>query len=160
MGAAPSHPATLDAIQTSAGALIGADGPALDSLDHRRRVGALTYLYKLQCWDPPPRLQRLVPPRLSRPTLGMTRASQIAYTTWHANKFENVLPVRSLDNARRAFPYSLICDWNALPAWFFDNGFDLAHLQSFKLRVHQHLGGQAVLNPALQRLRGRGARRN
>ena len=132
------------------------DGPELDSLDHRRRVGALTYLSKLQCWGPPPRLQRLVPPRLAQPVLGRTRASQLAHNTWHANKLANTFPVHSLDNARRAFPYAIIEDWNSLPAWFFDNGFDLKHMQTFKVRVHEHLGGKTVLNPAL--LRGRGAR--
>ena len=157
MGAAPTHLHSLDAVQASAEKLIGDGGPELDSLDHRRRVGALTYLYKLQCWSPPPRLQRLLPPRLVQPPLGRTRAGRQARVTWHANKFANPLPARSLDNARRAFPYGVIDDWNSLPEWFFDNGFDFAHLQSFKVRVHQHLGGKTVMNPNVAQLRrGRG----
>ena len=74
--------------------------------------------------------------------------------TWHAHKFENTLPVRSLDNARRAFPYGVIDDWNSLPAWFFGTGFDLKHMQRFKVRVHEFLGGKTTVNPAVRRLRG------
>ena len=154
MGAAPSHLASLDAVQQSAIKLIGANGPDLDSLDHRRRVGALTYLYKLQCWNPPPLLARLVPPRLPRPPQGRTRAASLARSTWHANKFQNVLPARNLDNARNAFPSGVIVDWNPLPTWFFADGFDFKHLQTFKVRVHKFLGGKVVFNPALARLRG------
>ena len=128
MGAAPTHLANLNAIQDSASKSIGDDGPELDSLDHRRPVGALTYLYKLQCWDPPPRLQRLVPPRLAQPPVGRTRASRLAHDTWHAYKFDNMLPVRSLDNARCAFPHGVIDDWTSLSALFFDGGFDFDNL--------------------------------
>ena len=98
----------------------------------------------------------MVPPLSSRPPAGRTRASKLAYDTWHEHKFENILPPRSLDNARRAFPFGVIEDWNALPAWFFDGGFDYHHLQTFKVRVHQFLGGKTVLNPALARMRTRG----
>ena len=78
MGAAPSHLKLLDDVQESAVKLIEAGGPELDTLDHRRRVGALAYLYKLQCWDAPERLKRMVPPRLPRPPMGRTRASRAA----------------------------------------------------------------------------------
>ena len=156
MGAAASHLETLDAVQASAVKLIGDDGLAIDTLSHRRRVGALTYLYKLQCWDPPPRLQQMVPPLLPRPAQGRTRASKLAHDTWHAHKLSNILPLRSLDNARRAFPFCVIDDWNSLPAWFFDDGISFDHLQTFKTRVHQFLGGKAVLNPALRQKHGRG----
>ena len=81
MGAAPSHLEHLDAVQRAAAHLIGEDGPELDSLDHRRRVGALTYLYKLRCWTswtPPVRLQDLVPPPLPQPPIGETRAMEPA----------------------------------------------------------------------------------
>ena len=60
----------------------------------------------------------------------------------------------SQQSARRAFPYCIIDDWNSLPAWFFDDGFALKHLQAFKVRVHKFLGGKVVFNPALARLRG------
>ena len=97
-----------------------------------------------------------MPPRLPRPPAGRTRASKFAYESWHPHKFQNVLPHRSLDNARRAFPFCAIDDWNSLPAWFFDGGFDFKNLQTFKIRVHNFLGGKSVLNPALVRLRKRG----
>ena len=116
IGAAPTPLAALDAVQHSIEKMIDDDELVLDSLDHRRRVGALTYLYKLQCWDAPPKLQRLVPPRLSQPPAGKTRGSQLAHASWHVNKFENVLPLRSLAHARRAFPFGVIDAWNSLPA--------------------------------------------
>ena len=142
MGAAPSHLEHLDAVQRAAAHLIGEDGPELDSLDHRRRVGALTYLYKLRCWTPPARLQNLVPPPLPQPPIGRTRASTLAHATWHADQFQNILPLRSLDNARRAFPYGVIADWNSLPVSFFDDGYHFDYLQRFKERAHHHLKGQ------------------
>ena len=153
MGAAPSHLAQLDAVQTSAEKFIGPGGPELDSLEHRRRVGALTYLYKLQCWDAPERMRRMIPPRMPRPPVGSTRASRAAYASWHPYKFVQPLPYKSLDNALHAFPFGVIDLWNTLPAWFFDKGFDLKYLQTFKVRVHKFLGGKAVFNPALVRLR-------
>ena len=144
MGAAPSHLQQLYAVQTSAETLIGLDGSALDSLEHRRRVGALTYLYKLQCWDAPERLKRMIPPRLPCPPVGSTRASRAARAAWHPYKFVQPLHCRSLDNALRAFPFGVIDLWNSLPAWFFDNGFDLKYLQTFKDRVHKLLGSKTV----------------
>ena len=45
---------------------------------------------------------------LPQPPIGRTRASTLAHATWHADQFQNILPLRSLDNARRAFPYGVI----------------------------------------------------
>ena len=44
MGAAESHLERLDAVQEEAARIIGPTASSLESLDHRRRVGALTYL--------------------------------------------------------------------------------------------------------------------
>ena len=91
MGAAPSNLGLLDEVQQAAEKLIGPDGPILDTLDHRRRVGALSYLYKLQCWDAPPRMQAMIPPRLPRPPLGRTRASRAEYESWHPHNLRSPL---------------------------------------------------------------------
>ena len=156
MGSAPSNLRLLDEVQLTAEKIIGPSGPVLDTLEHRRKVGALTYLFKLHCWNAPPRMQRMIPPRLPRPPLGRTRASRTAYESWHPYKLAQPLDYRSLDNALRAFLFGVIDTWNSLPAWFFDAGFDLKNMQTFKARVHQFLGGKIVLNPALARLRARG----
>ena len=50
MCAADTYVGALDGVQRRAGRAIG-EGIVLDSLAHRRKVGALTYLYKLQCGD-------------------------------------------------------------------------------------------------------------
>jgi len=139
MGAADCHLAQLDAVQEEAARIIGPAASALDSLDHRRRVGALTYLYKLQCWDAPERLSRMVPESLPRPPPGRTRLARNAYDTWHPHKFSSPLPVRSLDRALRAFPFGIINDWNKLPEDFFQQGFDFSHLQCFKNNVNKRM---------------------
>ena len=103
-------------------------------------------------------MQAMIPPRLPRPPLGRTRASRAEYESWHPHKFAQPLDYRSIDYALRAFPFGIIDTWNSLPAWFFDAGFDLKNLQTFKVRVHKFLGGKTVINPALAGLRARGAR--
>ena len=138
MGAADSHLAKLDDVQNAAIRLLGPDAPPLDSLDHRRRVGALTYLYKLQCWDCPSRLQDLVPPPLPYPE-GRTRAQRDAQITWHSKQFADPLPLFSSARAVRSFPNGLIDEWNSLPAEYFTRAYDLKSLQSFKEAVHREL---------------------
>ena len=56
MEAAEPHLRKLDAVQNAAFARLGpaaAELPNLNSLAHRRMVGALAYLFKLQSWTPP-----------------------------------------------------------------------------------------------------------
>ena len=139
MGAADSHLAGLDAVQADAARIIGPSAGSLESLDHRRRVGAHTYLYKLQCWDAPERLSRMIPEKLPRPPPGRTRLATHNHATWHPHKFSPPLPLRSLDRARRTFPFGIINEWNEFPQEFFQNGFDFSHLQKFKCNVNRHL---------------------
>ena len=139
MGAADSHLWKLDAVQNAAVAIIGPDVAALDSLNHRRKVGALTYMYKLQSWDVPPHLQRMIPPRMPQAARGRTRASIDAHQKWHGAMLSNPLPLRSTDNARRAFPYGILKDWNQLPADFFSDEFRLENVPKFKSKVNQFL---------------------
>ena len=51
MSAADSHLETSQAVQAAAVALLEPGAPPLDSLDHRRRVGALKDFEKIQSWD-------------------------------------------------------------------------------------------------------------
>ena len=97
MEAAEPHLRKLDAVQNAAFARLGpaaAELPNLNSLAHRRMVGALAYLFKLQSWTPPARLAALVPPPLPRPH-GRTRASQLELAQWHSAKLASTLPVRA-----------------------------------------------------------------
>ena len=138
MGAADTYLAKLDAVQDAAVTLFVPDAPPLDTLDHRRRVGALTYLYKLQSWECPDRLRAMVPPRLPCPA-GRTRAEVAARATWHRAKFANPLTFRSLARVQRSFPYGVIDDWNALPPALFTRDYTLEGLQDFKVSVHRAL---------------------
>ena len=155
MGAAPTHLRKLDAVQDAALALIGPcdDDLGIDPLAHRRRVGALTYLYKLRSWDAPSRLQRLVPAPLARAPR-RTRVNAAEFDAWHPAKFADMLPLRSPAYLARAFPFCVVEVWNALPASFFVAGFALSGVQAFKVAVHRHFGGTP---PALHRRTGRAA---
>jgi len=139
MGAAACHLEQLDEVQELAARIIGPSASSLDSLDHRRRVGALTYLYKLQSWEAPERLTRMIPERQPRPPPGRTRLARQAHDTWHPHKFSSKLPLRSLDRACRAFPFGVLREWNSLPEVVFQKGFDLSLLQDFKCNVNRHL---------------------
>ena len=139
MGAAPTHLDRLDSVQRSAAALIGPAAARLDFLEHRRRVGALTYLYKLQCWEVPPMLRQMIPERLARPTWGRTRASQAAHDGWHEHMLTPLLPGPGPDILRRSFPACVVADWNRLPADFFSGGIERSKLQTFKVNVHRFL---------------------
>ena len=88
MGAAQTNLKRLDRVQEGAAGLkIEAEADILDSLGHRRRVGALAYLYKLQSWDAPGKLRQMIPPKLERPPRGRTHASSREQDSRHANKY-------------------------------------------------------------------------
>ena len=53
MGAAQSNLKRLDRFHDAASLIVGEEVTSLDSLEHRRRVGAIRYLYKIQSWDAP-----------------------------------------------------------------------------------------------------------
>ena len=81
MGAAQSNVKRLDRVQDAAAFIIVDEAGALDSLEHRRRVGSLMYLYKIQSWVVPDKLRQMIPPRLERPPRGRTRASALEHDT-------------------------------------------------------------------------------
>ena len=126
----------------AAGLTIGAEVHTLGSLEHRRRIGALAHLYKLQSWGAPEKLRQMIPSKLERPPRGRTRASAREHDSWHENKFQPVPAGIGPDYIARGFPFCIIKDWNRLPANFFTDGFDIAHLQSFKCKVNNFLRSQ------------------
>ena len=113
----------------------------LDSLHHRRKVAALTYLYKLRCGSVPKRLSDMVPPPLPKPLPASlaTRGSILAVNAWHPVHLKNPLAANALEVTRRSFPYCIISDWNRLPPELFDGTFQLSKLQKFKTSVHRFL---------------------
>ena len=148
MGAADSHLAKLGAVQAQALTMMGQPRGHWDALVHRRTVGALCYLYKLQCEDIPPRLSSMIPPKLLQPIAWITRGSQSASAAWHPNMFQK-LPHTSSDLARRAFPYGVVDDWNALPASLLDEKPSRSRLQFFKCAANAHLRHLTQNLPAL-----------
>ena len=137
MGATPHTLGKLDLVQKRAADIIG--NSTLDTLSHRRTVAALTYLFKLLCMDGPERLKNMIPPFAPRPPAGTTRLQKNDAASWHQLKLVNPLPTRSLDNARRSFPYGVIETWNALPKCIFPEEVDIKHLQTFKKSTNDYL---------------------
>ena len=112
MGAAPSHLALLDKVQACALKTIGPD-TILQTLQHRRTVSALCYMYKLLCCDPPPQLASIVPaprPALQTP---VTRAQHVLSDA-HPFQLSLDLPVRCPNLARRPFPHCVVELWSGL----------------------------------------------
>ena len=107
MGAAQTNLKRLDRVQEAAALIIGAGADTLDSLEHRRRVGALAYLYKLKSWDAPEKLRQMIPPKLERPPRGRTRASAREHDSWHGNSFSRYLPVSAPTISREDFLFAL-----------------------------------------------------
>ena len=56
--------------------------------------------------------------------------------------FSRCLPVSAPITSREDFFFCIIEDWNILPANFFTDGFDIAHLQSLKCKVNNFLRSQ------------------
>ena len=129
--------------------IMGTAGSQLDSLDHRRKVGALSYFYKLQCRSGPTRLLSMIPPPLARPAVGRTRASLTASDAWHPRMFALPSP-NSNDQLKRAFPYGIVPLWNSLPHEILDEEPSLSRLNHFKSSVNLHLRSHVRNGPSLQ----------
>ena len=137
MSAAPTYLHRLDRLQERAMRTIGPD-VFVDGLDHRRRVGAITYLFKLMCAEAPAEVAKLVPARLQLPRRPITRR-QVQTCSGHGFLLSNPLPIGAADRIRRAFPFCIINDWNSLPPVLFDGGIKLKAIQRFKEIVHMEL---------------------
>jgi len=143
MGAAPSHLSRLDRVQERAASIIGPD-VQLPSLGTRRLVAGLSYLYKLQTLERPGQLKNIIPPFAVPPANPRTRAERKA-AGGHRYQLSAVLPVRAPDMLRRAFPHSLISQWNALPPSLFQSQPTPKGLDMFKRNVNRHLMRQQLL---------------
>ena len=142
--AAPTHLKLLDKLQNRAPKHIGEHLP-LQGLGHRRNVAALSYLYKLLSTENiPPKLNKLIPPKLLRPSQGRTRQQVLLQNRWHEYKLDTIVKTRSIDVFRRSFPWCIIDKWNSLPKELFENGIHQDNLQTFKRAVHENLISQNV----------------
>ena len=137
IGAAKSHLQQLDRVQRRALHILG-PGIVLQSLEARRMVGALTYLYKLMCPESPRMLTSLVPPLQPPPTCPRTRQDQ-ELSQRHQHQLRNELPASAPNFLRRSFPFCAIAEWNSLQPSLLDRAPALKHMQSFKSNVHKLL---------------------
>ena len=133
LGASNSSLSRLDSVQRRALHVLG-PGVLLQSLSARRKVAAMSYLYKLQCIPGPARLTAMVPPQLpfGDPSCQRTRRQLVPR---HQYQLATVLDPRSRNSALRAFPHSIISDWNSLPKDVLPTPPNLKSLQGFKSRV-------------------------
>ena len=137
IGAAKSHLQQLDRVQRRALHILG-PGIVLQSLEARRMVGALTYLYKLMCPESPRMLTSLVPPLQPPPTCPRTRQDQ-EFSQRHQHQLRDELPASAPNFLRRSFPFCAIAEWNSLQPSLLDRAPALKHMQSFKSNVHKLL---------------------
>ena len=133
LGAVKTHLSRLDRIQRNALHVLG-PGILLQSLQ-RRTVAALAYLYKLQYISGPPQLRAIVPPSATRIENGRPTRSHHAL-----HGYQLQLPSRhSPEYTRRSFPFSVIAEWNALPADLLPVRPCSQGLQTFKEKVCRQL---------------------
>lgn len=137
MGAAQTHLRQLDRVQRRALHILGPN-VLLQSLEARRTVAALTYLYKLMCLDGPPQLVSIVPP-LRQPTTNPRTRSDLSHQGCHGYQLQSTLPNTASDFLRRSFPFCIIDEWNNLPLPLLARHPTLKSLQTFKVQVHHHL---------------------
>lgn len=139
MGAAPVHLSRLDSVQRRALKVVGSQ-VVTESLEFRRTISALCYLFKLQCLSGPPQLLRMVPPRAHfHPSECPRTRLQLAVCDRHAVQLRNVLPACTPNSVLRSFPHNVIDLWNELPPAIMPNPLVMKNLQSFKSATARYL---------------------
>ena len=114
MSAAPTTLARLTAIQRRALHIIG-DGAYLPSLDIRRTVAGLCFLYKLHFVEGPEMVKAILPPSAAAPQHRMPTRATTRSATHHPSQLTSIHPPQARNNTLRSFPHSLIETWNQLP---------------------------------------------
>ena len=146
MGEARTHLLSLDRVQRGGQRMIEEE-VVLDSLDHRRKVGALTYLYKLQCEGTSQRLQRMVPPTI-RYDMDTARTRGVLHRACgHGFQLRIEMAARSLNGLKRSLPHCIIDDWNRLPVALFKDGISIQGMRKFKLGVSKTLREETQQEP-------------
>ena len=114
MSAAPTTVARFTAIQRRGLRLIG-DGAYIPSLDIRRMVGALCFLYKLHFSTGPDMLLTLLPPRATNTSRHSRRTQRHPSHQFQLTSTPPLLRVRN--DVLRSFPDAVVEVWNqAAPA--------------------------------------------
>ena len=141
MGASQTVLAQLDAVQRRALHLIR-ECAYLPSLELRRKVAALCYLYKIHYLTGPQMLTRMLPPSQAVPDHDQHSANtrqQARVAAGHRYQLQSDIPANSRNNVRRSFPEGVLDTWNQLPRQHRLDQPDKKRLQSFKCIVHRFL---------------------
>jgi len=137
MGAAPSILDRLSVIQRRALRTIG-EGAYLDSLEIRRLVGALSFLYKLHYIERPAMVRALLPPPAAPSQYTGTRRNT-ALLSRHDYQLAPTAPRKSRNTVLRSFPDAVLEEWNRLPSAILQCPPSPRGLQTFKTKVYRHL---------------------
>ena len=133
MGASQTILRQLANVQRRALHVIG-PGSFLPSLQVRRAVAALCFLYKLHYLPGPAILTPLLPPPAPLP-----RATRMQLAVHHDYQLTHPQSCHSRSNVLRAFPDAIISTWNSLPSVVQQALPSSRGLQTFKTRVYHHL---------------------
>ena len=143
MGAADTHLRRLECVQSCA-ARICKDEGSLDNLVHRRRVLALTFLFKIQYHMTHARLRAMVPPRFDLGSEGSRITGCTVMLAGHDLRLLNKLDAHAHNALWRSFPYCAVNIWNhILPELLLDS-LVIEHMESFKVGVHCWLLDQGL----------------
>ena len=134
MGASQTTLRQLANVQRRALHVIG-PGSFLPSLEVRRAVAALCFLYKLHYLPGPAILTRLLPPPAPLPQ----RETSIKLAVHHNYQLTHPQSCHSRSNVLRSFPNAIISTWNSLPSVALQAFPSSRGLQTFKTRVYHHL---------------------
>ena len=134
MGASQTTLRQLANVQLRALHVIG-PGSFLPSLEIRRPVAALCFLYKLHYLPGPAILTRLLPPPAPLPQ----RETRMQLAVHHNYQLTHPQSRHSRSNVLRSFPDAIISTWNSLPSVVLQALSSSRGLQTFKTRVYHHL---------------------
>ena len=136
MGASQTTLRQLANVQRRALHVIG-PGSFLPSLEVRRAVAALCFLYKLHYLPGPAILTQLLPP----PAPLLQRETRMQLAVHHNYQLTHPQSRHSRSNVQRSFPDAIISTWivNSLPSVVLQAFPSSRGLQTFKTRVYYHL---------------------
>ena len=134
MGASQTALRQLADVQRCALHVIG-PGSFLPSLEVRRAVAALCFLYKLHYLPGPAILTRLLPPPAPLPQ----REKRMQLAVHHNYQLTHPQSRHSRGNVLRSFPDAIISTWNSFPSVVLQAFPSSRGLQTFKTRFYHHL---------------------
>ena len=115
MGASATALRHLDTVQRKALKIIHHQ-TWLPSLDIRRAVSALCYLYKLVSLPSSSLLKAVLPARADIHASGHHTRQDVRNSARHHYQLDSGLPLQACNSTHRSFPFSAVSLWNDLPA--------------------------------------------